>query len=210
MSSSLISIPFLIRSWSVMNRRTAAPDGLAQPLLVGAAVAGRDRVDERADVLVGRLGPGTAPGGSGGPRRCPRARARTARRRPGCRRAPGSRRRGSRRRPPSWRNSTLVLCLLVDELDDQPLVEVGLDVEPLGDQLGVVAGVAEDFGVGGEGDGRAGPSRRLARLDRRRAACRGDSAGCRSGRRGGPAATRLLLRALTTLAPTPCRPPATL
>ena len=33
-------------------------DGREHAQLVGAAVAGRDRVDERADVLVGRLGPG--------------------------------------------------------------------------------------------------------------------------------------------------------
>ena len=34
------------------------PDGREHPQLVGAAVAGGDRVDERPDVLVGGLGPG--------------------------------------------------------------------------------------------------------------------------------------------------------
>ena len=58
MSSRLISIPFLTRSCVSMNRCTAVPTADEHAQLVGAAVAGRDRVDERADVLVGRLGPG--------------------------------------------------------------------------------------------------------------------------------------------------------
>ena len=117
-----------------MNRSTAAFTASRMPLLVGAAVAGRDRVDERADVLVGRLGPGQREvaaealvavlaleheGHGGDPRVASRL-------------VHGVEEVG---------DAAVVaeldagLVLLVDELDDQPLVEVGLDLEPLGDQL---------------------------------------------------------------------------
>ena len=115
-------------------------------MLVGAAVAGGDRVDERADVLVGRLGPAqrqVAAGASSS------SRSRTN----------GS---GATRVSPRWRVDRVEevghpavvaeldvrLVLLVDELDDQPLVEVGLHLEPLGDQRGVVV---ERWKISGSG-----------------------------------------------------------
>ena len=192
-----------------MNRCTAVPTADEHAQLVGAAVAGRDRVDERADVLVGRLGPG---------QRQVAAQAVVLVL------ALEHERQG---RDPlvvalvidgveEVGHAAVVaeldvrLVLLVDELDDQPLVEVGLDLEPLGDQRGVVVEVLEDVGVGRERDAGA----------RCRATARRFSTGpCGLPRRyrwiyvwpsRRTSAVRLLLRALTTLAPTPCSPPATL
>ena len=137
MSSRLISIPFLTRSCVSMNRCTAVPTAAQHPQLVGAAVAGRDRVDERADVLVGRLGPGQ---GQVAAEAVVLVLA-----------LEHERQRGDPLvaalavdRVEEVGDAAVVaeldarLVLLVDELDDQPLVEVGLDLEPLGDQRGVV------------------------------------------------------------------------
>ena len=138
MSSRLISIPFLTRSCVSMNRCTAVPTADEHAQLVGAAVAGRDRVDERADVLVGRLGPGQG---------------QVAAQAVVLVLALEDERQG---RDPlvvalgvdgveEVGHAAVVaeldvrLVLLVDELDHQPLVEVGLDLEPLGDQGRVVA-----------------------------------------------------------------------
>ena len=57
------------------------------------------------------------------------------------------------------------LVFLIDELDHQSLVEEGLDLEPFGDQGGVVIQVLEDVRIGRVGDGRAGPPRWLSLLD---------------------------------------------
>ena len=99
MSSPLISIPFLIRSCVVHEPEDGRLDRLAHPLLVGAAVAGRDRVDERADVLVGRLGPGQREVAAEALVGVLALQHERARRRPACRPARLVRsRRGSRRR----------------------------------------------------------------------------------------------------------------
>src|SRR4029434_6284808 len=58
-----------------------------------------------------------------------------------------------------------LLLLLIDELNDQALVQVGLDLQPLSAQLRVIRLVAEDLGIGGERDGRPRAPRRLAGLD---------------------------------------------
>ena len=106
--------------------------------LVGAAVAGGDRVHERPDVLVGGLGPGQGEVAAEALVIDLRARARTA---------VGATRWSL---PPGVDGVEEIghaavvaeldggLVLLVDELDDQSLVEVGLDLEPLGDELRVV------------------------------------------------------------------------
>ena len=122
MSSRLISIPFLTRSCVFMNRCTAVPTAAQHAQLVGAAVAGRDRVDERADVLVGRLGPGQGEVAAEAVVARPRARGRTAGRRPAGRCAGwliASRKSAT---PPSWRNSTLVLFFWSTNWMTRPLL----------------------------------------------------------------------------------------
>ena len=132
---------------------------------MGAAVAGGDGVDERPDVLVGGLGPG---------QREMAAEAVVV-----LLALEHERQRGDALVAAlgvdgveEIGHAAVVaelharVVLLVDELDDQSLVEVGLDLEPLGDQHRVVVERLEDLRVGREGDGRARASRRLALLDR--------------------------------------------
>ncbi len=154
--------PFLDQFVSVHELADGRADGLAEALLVGAAVPGGDRVDEGADVLVGGLGPAEREVHAevvlvafederlgGDPLVVPRP-------------VDGVEEIG---------HATVVaelgrgLPLLVDELDHQPFIQVSFHVQAFGDQRGVEGLVAEDLGVGRKGDGGAGAPGGLAGLD---------------------------------------------
>ena len=140
-------------------------DRREHPQLMRAAVARRDRVDERADVFVGRLGPGQ---GQVAPQAVVLILA-----------LEDERQRSDPLvvalavdRVEKVDHAAVVpeldarLVLLIDELDDQALVEIALDLEPLGDQDGIVRVIAEDLGIGRERDRRARAARRLTLFDR--------------------------------------------
>ncbi len=163
MSSRLISVPFLTRSCVSMNRMTAVPtaesmpSSCVPPSRVGIVFTNERRSSSVASVQV-------------------RA---TWQRRPDSS-SSRSRTNGEARDPlvvpllsdrvQEVGHAAVVaeldvrLVLLIDELDDQSLVEVGLYLEPLGDQGRVVAQVLEEIGVGRECDARPVPPYGLAAL----------------------------------------------